>query len=141
MAVSAPGGASKRKRTAAEESSAHIVEVDNGNLDMLSDDEAAGEDAESDDGHLDEFPEIDEASDSEDSEDEFEGADSEEDDTDATSDTDADSIHVGPQAKTIISDITGQPKRVYPEIDPDYDSDSSTEDVCSTSYMFCASLR
>ncbi|GJJ07346.1 Ribosome bioproteinsis protein erb1 [Clathrus columnatus] len=32
------------------------------------------------------------------------------------------------QPKTIISEITGQPKRVYPPIEPDYDSDSSTED-------------
>lgn len=28
-----------------------------------------------------------------------------------------------------ISEITGQPKRVYPDIEPDYDSDSSTEDA------------
>lgn len=34
-----------------------------------------------------------------------------------------------PRAKTIISEITGQPKQVYPPIEPDYDSDSSTEDV------------
>jgi ribosome biogenesis protein ERB1 len=34
-----------------------------------------------------------------------------------------------PVATTIVSDITGQPKRVYPEIEPDYDSDSSTEEV------------
>jgi ribosome biogenesis protein ERB1 len=39
-------------------------------------------------------------------------------------------VHVPfPVAKVITSTITGQPKRVYPEIEPDYDSDSSTEDV------------
>jgi ribosome biogenesis protein ERB1 len=31
--------------------------------------------------------------------------------------------------ETVISNITGRPKRVYPEIDPEYDSDSSTEEV------------
>lgn len=34
-----------------------------------------------------------------------------------------------PVATTVVSDITGQPKRIYPEIEPDYDSDSSTEEV------------
>ena len=34
-----------------------------------------------------------------------------------------------PEVKNEISDITGAPKRVYPPIEPDYDSDSSTEDA------------
>jgi hypothetical protein len=34
-----------------------------------------------------------------------------------------------PVATTVVSNITGRPKRVYPDIEPDYDSDSSTEDV------------
>ena len=64
---------------------------------------------------------------------EVEDAEEEEGETDI----DDDEINVFPKAKTIVSDITGQPKRVYPEIEPDYDSDSSTEDVqsaCSTCY-------
>lgn len=36
---------------------------------------------------------------------------------------------LAPEMKTVISDITGVSKRVYPAIEPDYDSDSSTEDV------------
>jgi ribosome biogenesis protein ERB1 len=39
---------------------------------------------------------------------------------------------VYPGPRSVISNITGYPKRVYPEIEPDYDSDSSTEDVCIT---------
>lgn len=107
-------------------------------LEMMSDEE--GEDgAVSDDGEIDEFPEIDTRSDSEDedvegSEDDIEGLSNEEDydeDEDDSNDTDDSELHIFPKAKTVISDITGQPKRVYPEIDADYDSDSSTEDACS----------
>lgn len=42
-----------------------------------------------------------------------------------------DDIRIFPVAKTVFSNITGQPKRVYPNIEPNYDSDSSTEDVSS----------
>lgn len=45
-------------------------------------------------------------------------------------------VKVGLRGKAIISDITGRPKRVYPNIEPDYDSDSSTEDVGAT-FAFC----
>jgi ribosome biogenesis protein ERB1 len=106
---------------------------------MLSDEED-GEDAESDDGHVDEFPGIDIGSDSE--EDSVEGTDdgdesvsedeSEEEEEEASHsdlDSEDEGHHIFPEAKTIISDITGQEKRVYPEIEPEYDSDSSTEDV------------
>lgn len=99
-------------------------------LEMHSEDDEDGE-GESDDGEADEFPELDVRSDtseeyqSEDEEDEGED-DGEEDDEDEESDRD---LHIFPKAKTITSDITGQPKKVYPEIEPDYDSDSSTEDV------------
>ncbi|KAF7981571.1 hypothetical protein HWV62_32600 [Athelia sp. TMB] len=100
-------------------------------LEMLSDEEDEGAAIGSDDGEVDEFPEIDTRSDSE--EDESEGnIDSEEEDEEeeSTASSDADSdLHIFPESKTIISGITGQPKRVYPEIEPDYDSDSSTEDA------------
>lgn len=39
------------------------------------------------------------------------------------------------RSKTVISKITGQPKQVYPPIEPDYDSDSSTEDVSCLTYI------
>ncbi|KZP24665.1 ribosome biogenesis protein ERB1 [Athelia psychrophila] len=96
---------------------------------MLSDEEDEGAATGSDDGEVDEFPEIDPNSDSE--AEEIEGSDSdevdEEEEESASSDADSD-LHIFPESKTIISGITGQPKRVYPEIEPDYDSDSSTED-------------
>lgn len=99
-------------------------------LEMLSDEEDEGAATGSDDGEVDEFPEIDPNSDSE--AEEIEGSDSdevdEEEEESASSDADSD-LHIFPESKTIISGITGQPKRVYPEIEPDYDSDSSTEDV------------
>lgn len=101
-------------------------------MEMLSDEEDEGAASGSDDGEVDEFPEIDTRSDSEDED--FEGTegsdeeDVEDDEESVTSDADSD-LHIFPEGKTIVSDITGQPKRVYPDIEPDYDSDSSTEDV------------
>ncbi|KAH8106234.1 ribosome biogenesis protein ERB1 [Cristinia sonorae] len=103
-------------------------------LELGSEDEggADAEGEESDDGEVDEFPEIDARSDSEgpvsDSEDEEDEEDEEEEDEEEDL-SDDDEIHIFPKAKTIVSDITGQPKRVYPDIEPDYDSDSSTEDA------------
>ncbi|KAF8974583.1 ribosome biogenesis protein ERB1 [Flammula alnicola] len=116
----------KRKQL---EEDAHLEELQpHGALEMLSDEEDEGA-ASSDDGQVDEFPEIDNESDSEESdyEEEDEGEDSEEDDDEDDADSD-DSLRVFPKAKVITSDITKQPKTVYPEIEPDYDSDSSTED-------------
>jgi len=49
-------------------------------------------------------------------------------------------INTGPEGKTVLSNVTGRPKRVYPEIEPDYDSDSSTEDVCVTYSPFRVEL-
>lgn len=108
-------------------------------LEMDSEDEGDqdGQDA-SDDGEADAFPEIDTRSDSEEESEEYEESGSdEEEDEDVEEDEDEDDselssdeeYHIFPRAKTITSKITGQPKRVYPEIEPDYDSDSSTEDV------------
>jgi ribosome biogenesis protein ERB1 len=121
-------------------------------LEMMSDEETHGGeddgDAESDE-EVDEFPEIDARSDSEsdeesneDEEDEDSGDDDEEKGT-LTSASDSDSgsdIHIFPKAKTIISEVTGHPKRVYPEIEPDYESDSSTEDVRVPCPMTCCLL-
>lgn len=110
-------------------------------LEMLSDDEGP-DDAASDDGQVDEFPEIDAESDSEDED--VEGSEAAEEDSEETDEEDFeeeesdDSMDrdIFPKPKTIISDITGHPKRVYPEIEPDYDSDSSTEDVSVTLAAF-----
>jgi ribosome biogenesis protein ERB1 len=106
-------------------------------LEMQSEDEAEDEDREEDDasdgGNVDAFPEIDAASDSdEESDEEEEEEDTDDLDEDDTlgenSDADSD-LHLFPKSKRVVSDITGQTKVVYPEIEPDYDSDSSTEDV------------
>jgi ribosome biogenesis protein ERB1 len=101
-------------------------------LEMLSDEEDEN-DVVSDDGGVDEFPEIDTRSDSEDEE--VESSDtSGDEENDSDNDSDDSDLHIFPQAKTVTSEITGKLKRVYPDIEPNYDSDSSTEDVWST---FC----
>jgi ribosome biogenesis protein ERB1 len=107
-------------------------------LEMSSDEEGENVDSESDDGEVDEFPDIDTRSDSED-EDESSGEDEDEED-DENSGVESD-LHTFPKAKNIISDITGKPKRVYPEIEPNYDSDSSTEDVRKYSSSFRVILK
>lgn len=99
------------------------------NLEMFTDEEG-DDDASSDDGQIDEFPEIDQDSSSED-EDGSEDEDEKDGSTGEDEDNDSDTLdhEIFPRAKTVISNITGKPKRVYPEIEPEYDSDSSTEDV------------
>lgn len=108
-------------------------------LEMLSDeekheDEEEEEEDEESDEQVDDFPEIDARSDSgsddESDEEEDEGSSPSGSESDSTSD-----MHIFPKSKDIISEITGHPKRVYPEIDPEYDSDSSTEDVRVPSSM------
>jgi hypothetical protein len=128
----------KRKQNVKEASPSSDTETfPAGGLDMLSGDEDEQENGSVQDSDIDEvdaFPEIDAASDTEEGEGESSSDDAklsetaveEEDDEDVSSDDD---LHIFPKAKTVISDITGQPKKVYPEIEPDYDSDSSTEDV------------
>jgi ribosome biogenesis protein ERB1 len=102
-------------------------------LEMSSDDEGEQLDSGSDDGEVDEFPEINPESDSgeefdsdEEAGDEDEGEEGDKDDENSGSESD---LEIFPKAKIIISDITGEQKRVFPEIEPEYDSDSSTEDV------------
>ena len=105
------------KRKYSEE--VHLTELrTNGSLEMLSDDEN-GWDSSSGDDEVDEFPEI--VIDSED--------DNGDENPDEDEDSEAESLHIFPTAKTVISEITKHPKTVYPEIEPDYDSDSSTEEV------------
>ena len=128
----------KRKQTVIEQSDASDLEhLPDGGLDLLSGDEDEnGPVQESDNDDVDAFPEIDVGSDTDeedeqssgDNENHSESEGEEHDDEDASSDDD---LHLFPRVKTVVSDITGQPKKVYPEIDPDYDSDSSTEDVCA----------
>lgn len=127
----------KRKIPAPEPASKDEQLLSASALEMLSEDEQ-DEEPESDDGDYEEFPEIDAASDTEDEgdgeldEDEDEEDDGEEDYSSDTSGSDQ-RRHIFPKAKVVISDITGEPKKVYPEIEPDYDSDSSTEDVSTSS--------
>ncbi|KAI0069034.1 BOP1NT-domain-containing protein [Artomyces pyxidatus] len=134
-------GEKKRKQPVVEDSDHSDVEaLPEGGMDMPSEEE--GEDgvpgSDDDDDEVDEFPEIDARSDSDDvdtDEEEVEEDEDEDEDEDGSEEDDAESgtedeeHHIFPQAKTVISKITGQPKKVYPEIEPDYDSDSSTEDA------------
>ncbi|KAH9951796.1 ribosome biogenesis protein ERB1 [Amylocystis lapponica] len=130
----------KRKATSKIEVIAPAPFPSNVDLQMQSDDESEGEDGAgtSDDGEVDEFPEIDAGSSSEGDVDESESdedeeqdgsGDENEEDSEDTGTESEDDLHIFPKAKTVISDITGHPKRVYPDIEADYDSDSSTEDA------------
>lgn len=125
----------KRKERDPDGDDTKTAFLDTVNLEMISDEEEDGlegnENSLVDDEEPEEFPDIDARSDSEDDseveEDEKDESQSEEDSGNETgSDT---SIQIFPKSRTIVSTITGQPRRVYPEIEPDYDSDSSTEDV------------
>ncbi|PIL36796.1 hypothetical protein GSI_00486 [Ganoderma sinense ZZ0214-1] len=132
-AIEAKKSSKKRKATLEEEVPPSFPEeVD---LDMGTEDEGEELDDASD-GEVDEFPEIDARSDTDDGDYAADGASAEgeseeddEDDEESNDLSDEEEHHIFPKSKTIISDITGQPKRVYPEIEPDYDSDSSTEDT------------
>ncbi|KIJ56526.1 hypothetical protein M422DRAFT_197467 [Sphaerobolus stellatus SS14] len=107
-------------------------------LNGLSDDEEEDSSVD-DDGEVEDFPELDPDSDSEEedsddeeneeSEQEFDEDAQEEDSEGSVSDFSEEKPGVYPTPKAIISKITGQPKLVYPHIEPNYDSDSSTEDT------------
>ena len=105
-------------------------------LEMLSEDEQ-DEEPESDGGDYEPFPEIDAASDTEDEDEEQDEDDDDDDEQEEDYFSDASGsdkrLPIFPRAKVVISDITGEPKKIYPEIEPDYDSDSSTEDVSTSS--------
>jgi ribosome biogenesis protein ERB1 len=122
----------KRKQEEVEEVEkgpfAEVVDLEMQSEDEAEDEDQKGDDA-SDNEDVDEFPEIDAVSDSEEESEEEDTDDLDEEDTlDENSDADSD-LHIFPKFRKVVSDITGQTKVVYPEIEPDYDSDSSTEDV------------
>lgn len=125
--------AAKRKSTIQklhEEESSQEVPLHDGQLEMLSEEE--DEDLVSDDGLVDDFPELNVQSDSNGSETDHSIADDDDDDDSAENSDNSESVnspHLFPKPKNVVSDITHQPKLVYPEIEPGYDSDSSTEDV------------
>lgn len=126
-------GSKKRKAEAQETPRPEFAFPQNVGLEMQSDDEEEVDGSESEDGEVEKFPEIDVGSDTEeevdDSADDEENEEEEEDEDDEDEEETDDELHIFPKPKAIISDITGQPKLVYPEIEPDYDSDSSTEEV------------
>lgn len=137
MAANDSHKSSNRKRKQVDDETDVRIPQSLVQLEMLTDEEDVAE-VSSDDGEADEFPEIDAHSDSEEEaeqddeeyEGETEGEEDEEESEDDSDEPDSDaSLRVFPEAKTVISRITGQPKRIYPEIEPEYDSDSSTEDV------------
>ena len=121
------GDGKKRKRNVEDTETIRIPPT---NLEVDSDGE---ETASSDDGEVEPFPELDSGSSdtSSDEEEEEEEGEDDEHDTDDTEVDEQDGANRGPplDGKTVISNITGRHKRVYPEIDPEYDSDSSTEEV------------
>ncbi|CAG8590881.1 13526_t:CDS:2, partial [Acaulospora colombiana] len=88
-----------------------------GNLDIDSDDQGASS---GDDGEMDEFPELD-------TDDSDESTEAEQDED--TKGTENELKATQKPGELVVSSITGRLKRVYPEIEPEYDSDSSTEDA------------
>lgn len=128
----------KRKRVVATREPETVEEPDASipqhiNLEMEREGVDTDASSEQDDRHS--FPELDPLDDSE-TEGEYDDVPSiieddelsEAEELAAVSDSE-DDLKIFPQATTIISRITGEPKVVYPEIDPNYDSDSSTEEV------------
>ena len=121
------GDGKKRKRDVED---AEIIHIPPTNLEVDSDSEIS---VSSDDGDAEPFPELDSGS-SDTSSDEEKGEGEEDGSADDTEETDVDELDGADKetpldGKTVISNITGRPKRVYPEIIPEYDSDSSTEEV------------
>lgn len=133
----------KRKQLHEEQAISELADADD--LEMLTDDEA-GDEASSDDGEVDDFPELNgddpDTSDDDIDDEDIEGLSQEENENVSDSDSDSSIAHsIFPRPKTITSQITGEPKRVYPEIEPDYDSDSSTEEVRAFSSLLYASVQ
>ncbi|TFY81834.1 hypothetical protein EWM64_g2178 [Hericium alpestre] len=135
MAVSgnAPNGKKRKQAPAKEPEPSDEEALPEVGLEMLSDEERENGASDSEGDAIDEFPEIDARSDTSEEEDaeglEEGDGEEDEDETDETEAESDDEIRIFPKLKTVISDITGQPKKVYPDIEPDYDSDSSTEDA------------
>jgi len=113
MSTSRINGISKKRKKDTEETPQKDDLPAVASLDIESDEE---DDDGSDDGEMDDFPEID-MGDSEVSSDTEESEESAEESK-------------KPAGNLVVSSITGRQKRVYSEIEPEYDSDSSTEDVC-----------
>jgi ribosome biogenesis protein ERB1 len=132
MASNPPTSAKKRRRVVdgTLDSSNAILPA---SLDLPSDqeeEEDEGGSPSSDDDRVDEFPALDPDSDTSE-DDDVEDAGSQEgmEGEEQSSDEESEDHHIFPKAKHTISKITGHPKIVYPPIEPEYDSDSSTEDV------------
>ncbi|QRV91242.1 ribosome biogenesis protein ERB1 [Ceratobasidium sp. AG-Ba] len=99
-------------------------------LEMPSDGEVESDaDEESDGSDAEPFPELDPASSSEEEDkDEEDEPDVEEDESSSEADSERSASPIPLGGRLVTSGITGQPKRIYNPIEPDYDSDSSTED-------------
>lgn len=111
---------------------------------MDSEDEGAVEEDSNSDDEVDAFPELHPESDTDKSDSDYEdsgdedGEEDEEDEGEEDEDTAYDPderLGLYPEPKIVESDITGMPKKMYPEIEPNYDSDSSTEEVRRTSLI------
>lgn len=121
MATRATNATAKKRKQSEVDGSEKDYIINLGELEVESD----GENSSGvDDGEMDAFPELDTSS-SEDS------SDSEQGDGTQETDESEDGSKTPPKpGDLVLSSITGRLKRVFPEIEPEYDSDSSTEDVC-----------
>ncbi|KAL5508331.1 ERB1 [Sanghuangporus vaninii] len=135
MAGVTTNGTKKRKHVSKDAEVRQEIPEDVG-LEMQSEDESegsAGNSEDEDEEEAEEFPGIGAGSDTESGGDEKDEESEEDEETTSEDELDEgsgsdDSLHVFPRSKTIKSEITGKPKKVYPEIEPDYDSDTSIED-------------
>jgi ribosome biogenesis protein ERB1 len=117
MATSTMNGTTRKRKKDEDETPAKAQVPAVATLDVDSD----GEDtSDEDDGEMHDFPELD-TGDSETSSDSKDSEDAEQSE---------DGLKKSPKpGDLVVSSITGRLKRIYPDIEPEYDSDSSTEDV------------
>jgi len=118
MSIRPTNGTTKKRKNSAVESAVEDDLPAVAALDIDSDEQ--GEPG-SDDGEMDDFPELD-MGDSE--------VSSDAEESEASTEESKNPQNPG---DFVVSSITGRLKRVYPDIEPEYDSDSSTEDVSAIS--------
>ena len=128
-AVGQRGCGKEPSQASANEQSRPVLSQCISKREQRADEEGSAEDITSDEDRVEEFPELVVQSDSDEDtsvDEELDEDEYEEEDSNFQSN---DPHYIFPKPKTVVSAITKQPKLVYPGIEPEYDSDSSTEEV------------
>jgi ribosome biogenesis protein ERB1 len=117
MATSTMNGMTRKRKKDEDETLARAQVPAVATLEVDSDGDGTSDE---DDGEMPDFPELD-TGDSDTSSDSRDSEDAEQSE---------DGLKKSPKpGDLVVSSITGRLKRIYPDIEPEYDSDSSTEDV------------